>query len=123
MGVGNGVSLPDDLPLFQELAQLVDGSIATTLRVVANGQLPGPLQVGLTGRSVAPRFYITSGISGALNHLIGVQKSEHIVAINNDPEAPIFKSCDFGIIGDYKTLVPAVIDQLKAAKAESGRAH
>ena len=123
VGVGNGVSLPDDLPLFQELAQLVDGSIATTLRVVANGQLPGPLQVGLTGRSVAPRFYITSGISGALNHLIGVQKSEHIVAINNDPEAPIFKSCDFGIIGDYKTLVPAVINQLKAAKAESGRAH
>ena len=118
VGIGAGIQA-DGVPLIRELATVAGGTIAASLRTVANGVLPGPLQIGLTGRAVAPRFYVAVAIQGALNHMIGVQKAEHIVAINNDPEAAIFSNCDFGIVGDYKTVVPAVIERLKAARAEA----
>lgn len=123
VGVGAGVSRREDVLLLRELAETLGGSISASLRTVANGVLPGSLQVGLTGRAVAPRFYIAVAISGAQNHMLGVQKAEHIIAINNDPEAPIFKSCDFGVVGDYTEVIPAFLNKVKAARAEVGAAR
>lgn len=119
VGVGAGIGGADNLPLIQSLADALDGTIAASLRVVGTGILPGPLQLGLTGRAIAPRYYIAVGIRGALNHMIGVQKAGTIVAINNDPTADIFKSCDFGIIGDLNEVVPALTKAVLRAK-ESG---
>ncbi|MEK7216311.1 MAG: FAD-binding protein, partial [Chloroflexota bacterium] len=78
--------------------------------------LPSQLQIGLTGRSISPRFYFAVAISGQLNHLIGLRKAGTIVAINSDPEAPIFKNCDLGIVGDYAQVLPALGRALQEAK-------
>ena len=120
IGVGQGIAGPENLPIVQELAGALNGTISASLRAVANGILPGPLQVGLTGRAIAPRFYLAVGVRGALYHMIGVQKAETIVAINNDPEADIFKASDIGIVGDFKDIVPAVTRAVLRAK-ESGK--
>ena len=117
--VGQGLSGPEDLPVVRELVEVLDGALASTLRVAALGWLPPQLQLGLTGRSVAPRFYFTVAVSGAPNHLVGARKAEHIIAINNDPEAPIFKSANFGIVGDWAEIVPALTRALAAAKKAS----
>lgn len=116
VGVGAGVGTPENLPIVHELADVLDGTISSSLRAVANGILPGPLQVGLTGRAIAPRFYVTVGIRGALNHLIGVQKAGTIIAINNDPAAEIFKAADFGIVGSFEQIVPALTKALAKVK-------
>ena len=116
VGVGMGVGSADNVPPFQALAAAFDGALATTLPAVRGKVLPSQLQVGLTGRSIAPRFYLAFAISGALNHLIGIQRTETIVAVNKDPEAAIFKSCDFGIVGDYATIVPALTKLANEAK-------
>ncbi|MBI2887274.1 MAG: electron transfer flavoprotein alpha/ beta subunit [Chloroflexi bacterium] len=116
VGVGAGVGSPEGLTLCQELAKALDGAISASLRAVGAGLLPGPLQVGLTGRAVSPRFYLAVGIRGTLNHMIGVQKAETVVAINNDPAADIFKACDLGVVCDFKELLPPLTHALRAAK-------
>lgn len=120
VGVGQGISSADNLPIVKNLARALNGTISASLRVVANGILPGPLQVGLTGRAIAPRFYLAVGIRGTLTHMMGVQKAETIVAINNDPEADIFKVCDIGIVGDLHQVVPALTQAVLRAK-ETGK--
>lgn len=123
VGVGFGLGTPENLPLVSDLARALDGTISASLRAVGSGILPGPLQVGLTGRAIAPRFYIAVGVRGALNHMIGVQKAETIIAINNDPEADIFKACDFGVVGDLQEVVPALTSAVLRAKEKGGIAE
>ena len=116
VGVGAGVGDEEGFTLCSQLAETLDGTVAASLRAVSAHILQGPLQVGLTGRMVAPRFYIAIGIRGAMYHMMGVQKAETIVAINNDPEADIFKTCDFGVVGDFRLVVPALTHALREAK-------
>ncbi len=116
IGVGAGVGSKENLTLLEELAGVLDGSLASSLRAVSTGIMPGQLQIGLTGRAVSPRFYVAVGVRGALNHTIGIQRAETVVAINNDPSADIFKVCDFGIVGDLTQVVPALTRVLRDAK-------
>ena len=109
IGVGLGIGGPENLPLIRELSDAFGGAIGATLQVTAARWLPGQLQIGLTGRSVAPTFHIAIGVSGQPNYLVGVKNSHNIIAINNDPEAPIFSASDFGVVGDWKEIVPCLI--------------
>ena len=113
---GLGIGGPENIGVVRQLADALDGALAGSLRVASNRWIPAQLQVGLTGRSVAPRFYIAVAVSGQPNHLFGSRKAEHIIAINNDPEAPIFKSADVGVIGDWAEIVPTLTKELLAAK-------
>ncbi len=117
VAVGAGVGGPQNLSPINQLASILDSPIATTRKVVDLGWLPSQLQVGLTGKSVAPRLYIAVAVRGAFNHMVGVGRAKIVVAINNDPNAPIFKNCDYGIIGDYAEVVPILNEELSRAKA------
>jgi electron transfer flavoprotein alpha subunit len=116
IGVGMGVGGPENLPLVHELARALDAHLVATRRVVDAGWLPRQLQVGLTGRALAPNVYIALGIRGAFNHLVGLTRAHLIVAVNADPQAEIFKMCDYGIVGDWREVAAALI---KAVNAET----
>jgi electron transfer flavoprotein alpha subunit len=118
VAIGKGIGGPENVPEVKLLADAFGGALAATLPVVADQWLPNQLQLGLTGKTVAPRFYIAVGISGAPNHLVGAKKAEQIIAINNDPEAPIFQFADFGIVGDWAKVVPALTRHLQAIRAQ-----
>jgi electron transfer flavoprotein alpha subunit len=118
VAIGMGIGSAEGVPVIRELVNVMDGALASTLRVATAGWLPPQLQLGLTGKAVAPRFYFAVGLSGAANHIIGSRNAEHIVAINNDAEAPIFKSADFGVVGDWAQIVPALTRALQGAKSE-----
>ena len=118
IGIGLGFVDPENIPVARELADVMDGALAATLPAASRKWLASQVQLGLTGKAVAPRFYLAIGVSGQPNHLVGVRKSEHIIAINNDSEAPIFKSADFGIVGDWAEIVPALTRKIKALKTE-----
>ena len=120
VGIGAGIGNKENLPMLHNLAGALGGTVGTTLAGVREGILPGPLQIGLTGRSVAPRFYLAVAVSGQLNHTIGLQRAGTIVAINKDPEAPIFKNADFGVVGNYEDLVPHVTRMVQEARASRG---
>ena len=113
---GKGACDPASMPLLQELADLVGGVVACSRPVVESGLMPYERQVGQTGKTVAPKLYIGIGVSGAVQHLVGMQGSEKIVAINSDPQAPIFRVADVGLVGNYLELVPALIAGLKKRK-------
>ena len=121
IGVGLGVGGPENVPVVRQLAEALDAALASSLQVAAAGWLPSQLQIGLTGKAVAPHSYIAVGISGQPNHLLGAKKTEHIIAINNDPEAPIFKAADFGVVGDWAQIVPALTRSVLALKSASPR--
>lgn len=110
---GKGACDPASMPLLQELADLVGGTVACSRPVVEAGLMPYERQVGQTGKTVAPKLYIGIGVSGAVQHLVGMQGSEKIVAINSDPEAPIFRVADVGLVGDYQRVVPLLIAAIK----------
>ncbi|MGO9314335.1 MAG: FAD-binding protein [Syntrophobacteraceae bacterium] len=110
---GRGACAPSSIHLLEELAQLVGGVIACSRPVVESGLMPYERQVGQTGKTVAPRLYIGIGVSGAVQHLVAIQGAEKIVAINSDPNAPIFRVADVGIVGNYLQIVPELIAQLK----------
>ena len=110
---GKGACDPASMPLLQELADLVGGTVACSRPVVEAGLMPYERQVGQTGKTVAPKLYIGIGVSGAIQHLVGIQGAEKIVAINSDPEAPIFQVADAGLVGDYQQAVPVLISALK----------
>lgn len=112
VAAGAGVGGPKNLNIVSELAQVLDAPVATTRKVVDLGGLPRQLQIGLTGRSVGPKLYVAIGVSGAFNHMVGIGRAEIIVAINNNPNAPIFKSCDYGIVADYAEAVPLLTREL-----------
>lgn len=121
---GMGLRNKENFAMLRELASLFDnGAVAGTRSVCEKGWLPHHLQVGQSGKTVAPRLYIAVGLSGAIQHLVGMQHSEVIVAINIDREAPIFQVCDYGVVGDLFECVPMLIDELKKLRIEKALAE
>ena len=99
--------------MLERLADVLGGAVACSRPVVESGLLPYERQVGQTGKTVAPRLYVAVGVSGAVQHLVGMQGSERIVAINSDPHAPIFGVADVSIVGDYRKVLPLFTEELE----------
>ncbi|HXH11686.1 MAG TPA: FAD-binding protein [Alphaproteobacteria bacterium] len=116
VGVGTGLERRDNLKLVRELADVLGAAIGATRRVTDANWLPRQHQVGLTGKAVAPKLYFALGIRGHMNHTIGIQRAQTIVAVNKDPEAPIFQVADYGIVGDCLQVIPALTQALAEAK-------
>ncbi|HEX79426.1 MAG TPA: 4Fe-4S dicluster domain-containing protein [Dehalococcoidia bacterium] len=111
--VGKGACDSKSLPMLEELAHLLGGTIACSRAVIEAGLLPYPRQVGQTGKTVAPKIYIGVGVSGAVQHLVGIQGSDKIIAINTDSQAPLMQIADYAIVGDYQQVVPRLIEGIK----------
>jgi electron transfer flavoprotein alpha subunit len=114
---GRGLGAPENFKLVEELAQALGGAVAATRAVVDSGWYPYATQVGQTGKTVSPKLYIACGISGAIQHKVGMQSSGVIVAINKDPNAPIFDFCDFGVVGDLNDIVPKLTELVRQRKS------
>ena len=112
VSVGRGIKAQEHLQLAQQLAQAMGAEIAASRPICDAGWLPMDRQIGSSGQTVAPKLYVALGISGAIQHLVGMKGARTIVAINKDPEAPIFEIADYGIVGDLFEVVPAMIAEL-----------
>ncbi len=113
---GRGLDTEKGFALIRELAEELGGAVAASRAAVDSGWIPYPHQVGQTGKTVSPRIYIACGISGAIQHMVGMQSAEIIVAINRDPSAPIFNIATYGVVGDLYEVVPCLIRRLQEAK-------
>ncbi|AMY11175.1 Electron transfer flavoprotein large subunit [Luteitalea pratensis] len=113
VSVGRGIKGPEHLDMVRQLAEALGAELAASRPICDNGWLPMDRQIGSSGQTVAPRLYLALGISGAIQHVVGMKGARTIVAINKDPEAPIFEIADYGIAGDLFEIVPALIAELK----------
>jgi electron transfer flavoprotein alpha subunit len=112
---GRGVGGPAGFDMLATLAGLLGGTVAGSRVAVDNGWLPYARQVGLTGKTVSPALYIACGISGAIHHTLGMRGSSHVIAINTDRDAPVFKLASVSVVADFRDVVPGLIERLRAA--------
>jgi electron transfer flavoprotein alpha subunit len=117
VAVGRGIKEQKNLALAEDLAKALGGEVAASRPICDNGWLPLERQIGSSGQTVAPKLYIALGISGAIQHIVGMKGARTIVAINKDVEAPIFEIADYGIVGNLFDVVPALTEEIKKAKA------
>ena len=116
VSVGRGIKEADNIPVVQKLADALGAELAASRPICDSGWLPMERQVGSSGQTVAPKMYLAVGISGAIQHLVGMKGSKIIVAINKDANAPIFEVADYGIVGDLFQVVPALVEEIRKAK-------
>ncbi len=115
---GRGMGKPENFSLIEELANVLGGTVGSSRAAVDAGWIPALHQVGQTGKTVGPKVYFACGISGAIQHVAGMSSSDLVIAINKDPDAPIFKMADYGIVGDVMEVIPALVEEFKKIKAE-----
>ena len=116
VGAGRGLGGPENLNVAEDLAGALGGAVASTRAIVDAGWTPYATQIGQTGKTVAPKLYLAAGISGAIQHKVGMQSSENILAVNKDPNAPIFEFADLGVVGDLHKILPKLTEAIKAKK-------
>jgi electron transfer flavoprotein alpha subunit len=116
VGVGRGIKDAANIPMVQELATALGAELGASRPICDNGWLPMERQIGSSGQTIAPKLYLALGISGAIQHLVGIKGSQCVVAVNKDPDAPIFEAADYGIAGDLMEVVPALTEAVKAAR-------
>ena len=116
VSVGRGIKEKENIPIVEELAKALGAELAASRPICDSGWLPMERQVGSSGQTVSPKVYLAVGISGAIQHLVGMKGAKTIVAINKDANAPIFEVADYGIVGDLFEVVPALIEEIKKAK-------
>ncbi|MGH9775811.1 MAG: electron transfer flavoprotein subunit alpha/FixB family protein [Candidatus Acidiferrales bacterium] len=113
ISIGRGIKAPENIPMAEKLAKLMGGEICASRPICDEGWLPMDRQIGSSGQTVAPKLYLALGISGAIQHVVGMKGSRTIAAINKDQNAPIFEVSDYGIVGDIFEIVPAIIEELE----------
>lgn len=116
VSVGRGIGDPDNIPMVERLATTLGGVLACSRPVVDKKWLPKARQVGISGKNVSPKLYLAVGISGAFQHLAGIKKAQTVVAINKDPNAPIFRVADYGVVGDLFAVVPKLTERITELK-------
>jgi len=116
VSVGRGIGKEENIPLAVELSKALGGELAASRPVVDSGWLPSAHQIGSSGQSVSPKLYLALGISGAIQHVVGMKGSKNIVTINKDPDAPIFEISDYGVVADILEIIPKLTEAIQALK-------